>query len=391
MAVLKFFDPPEDEINFDSFIKFSRYSYRLLCFDHEPLTEEATQRKKLRYLVRKVMSIVFLLFIAQGSLSHGGYGIAHLDDLVAALSSMLDVFTSFVALMKGVTAFRRRDDILKLFQEFKEIFLRREGKNKKYGVKKYLNNYHLYIKMYALSSLMVVLPVILLMVPFLWRGEMGTLVKIWFPFNVFTPHIYPVIAIWTDLVAYSIVLYTMANDSMLYCFLTIVAMELDFLKTDLMDLGSLPKHERLKQIKDLAYRHNRLLNIGDTLQDIFSLTIFLTFAVSSLSLCFIAFRLVIVEADITIYALYVPYLGIICGQIFFLCIFGQKLIDSCESVTDGAYFSEWETFDDNKIKKQLILIMCRGQKPKVLTALGFTEISLSTFSAVRKKSSKFNF
>ena len=381
---LKFniFNQPEEEINVYSFISFPLFCFRLVFFDFEYLQNTESLKRKCVHFARKSGAVIFILLLVLAALSYFGYAIVNSADLVATSSSLLDVFTTVVIITKGSINFGRRDDIVKLFDEFKEIFERRGKRNREFGVKKYLDNYQFYMKIYAFSSVMIFLPVFLLFVPFVLRGEMGMVVNYWFPFDAFTYKIYPIFLVFSDLAGWSIVVYALATDSMLYSFLTIVGMEFDILSEDLMKFSHAPKHVRMKLMKDLTDRHNQLLNIGDKLQDIYSITIFLSFCVSSLNLCFIAFRLVIVEATLSVYAFYIPYMGITCGQIFYLCIFGQKLIDASESVANGMYFSEWETFEDNNLKKQFIIVMARAQRPKLLTALGFAEISLTTFTTV---------
>ena len=378
-----FFESSEDEINFQSFTKFSLFCFKLLCFDINPLSDNANWQQKIKFCVKRFGAMFFLFALFLATFSDLGYAIAHSDDLVAASSSILDVFTTAVVGVKGFIAFRRKTDIYSLFQELEDISKRRVNRNKEYEVKKHLDNYHFYMKIYVLSSVMISIPVVLLIVPFLLRGEMGMMVKFWFPFDAFTPQTYPIVIVWSYLIAFSCLTYVMATDSTFYAFLTLVAMELDILKRDLMKFSYAPRHERAELMRDYTDRHNQLLNIADKLQDIYSITIFLNFAISSLNFCFLAFRLIVAEADFSVYFFYIPYLGIICGQIFYLCIFGQKLIDASESIGVGAYFSEWETIDDYALNKQFILIISRAKKPKVLTALGFADMSLTTFTAVR--------
>ena len=382
MPGFNFFDPPEDEINFKSFTKFSLFCFKLLCFDINPLSDNANWQQKIEFCVKRFGAMFFLFALFLATFSDLGYAIAHSDDLVAASSSILDVFTTVVVVAKGFITFRRKTDIYKLFQELEDISKRRVNRNKEYEVKKHLDNYHFYMKIYVLSSVMISIPVVLLIVPFLLRGEMGMMVKFWFPFDAFMPQTYPIVIVWSYLIVWAILNYAMATDSMLYAFLTLVAMELDILKIDLMKFSYAPRHGRAELMRDYTDRHNQLLNIVDKLQDIYSITIFLSFAVSSLNLCFVAFRLILVDADLAVYSFYIPYVGIICGQIFYLCIFGQKLIDASESIGVGAYFSEWETIDENDLKKQFVITICRAHRPKLLTALGFADMSLKTFTTV---------
>lgn len=63
-----------------------------------------------------------------------------------------------------------------------------------------------------------------------------------------------------------------------------------------------------------------------------------------------------------------------CAQAFLLCAFGQDLIDSSLAVSDAVFESDWNNFEDVKLKKSLMMIMIRAQKPMRLTAMNFVTI-----------------
>lgn len=112
-------------------------------------------------------------------------------------------------------------------------------------------------------------------------------------------------------------------------------------------LGRLqPHHEALRLfelniIKSLAERHIKFFRVGDYLQNIYGPNFLCGFLTTSLVLCFIAFQLS-TTSDWAIYCFYIFYSGMICSQIFLLCHFSQKIINSNEGAADGIYDSGWE-------------------------------------------------
>lgn len=376
------FNPPENEIDFDSFTRFSLFLFRIWSFDVQPLSDATCTRQRIVFTLRKCIAFVFFVSIFTGGLFMLAYAIANSDDIVAASSSALDFLATFVISTKVVTAFWRKNDIWELFLEFKEISCRRGKENEKYGIKKYLDGYHFYMKAYAFSSCIIIFCVNFPTVSYYLFGEMQIVVKYWFPFDPFTPEFFPFYLAWSGFNAYAIVMFSLASDTLFYAFLVLLAMEFDILNEDMRNLSEIPKDQRMKCMRELTDHHNRLFAIGDKLQDIFSIIIFLGFCVSSVNFCFLAFRIILVEADLVVYGYYTSFLGAACGQILYLCFFGQKLIDASEAVTTGAYSCGWESFDNDELKKMLILTMARAQKPKFLTAMGFADVSLRTFSAV---------
>lgn len=206
--------------------------------------------------------------------------------------------------------------------------------------------------------------------------------KFWFPFDPFSSIGFPIAAFWMDFIIWDSIVFLVGSDALLYALITVLAMEFDTLKIDLVNLNSILTHDRTNRIRCLIDHHNELLDIGEKLQKIYSVTMLVSCAVSSILMCLIAFQITIAEAQISIYVVYIPYMMGMGGQVFLLCYFGQMLIDASASVADGAYICGWENFESCSFNKQLVLIMSRSQQVMRLTAMDFADISLTTFSTV---------
>lgn len=370
---------PENEIKFDSFTKFPRIIFQLLFFDFEQLNEEANQLQKLVHFSRKLCSLFFMILLVFCVLSSSAYSFFNLNcSFESVIIALAEILSQLVVLTKAVIAFHYKDDIRKLFEEFEEIFERRVNKDTEYGVGKYLTSYYIYMFVYFVPSMLGGLMMLKLVFSFYIYGEMGSVIKFWYPFDV-NPENYPIILIFNNLAGYSFGNYLTGSDTLLFALLTVAAMEFDILKTDWMNFDYTT--EGSETIKSLIDRQNRLVAIADKCQSIYSMNIFLSFVVSAYSLCSAAFQLIVLRLDFPSFAFYVMYMVMTCAQILYPCIFGQKLIDSSESIADGVYFSKWETAD-NGVKKDLIIVMARAQKPTKLTALGFADMSLTIASAV---------
>lgn len=161
-------------------------------------------------------------------------------------------------------------------------------------------------------------------------------------------------------------------------------MEFDFLKIDMMNLSYIPTYESNQKIKKLIERHIRLLNLSDKFQKIYTTIFFMNLFLTATILCFTILQLSTAD-DLSTILIYISFLGMFAGQSFLLCLYGQKLIDSSSSVAEGIYNCNWESFEDNNYKKQIIPIMAQSQKGKCFTAMSFAELSLSSFNTVSFK------
>ena len=142
------------------------------------------------------------------------------------------------------------------------------------------------------------------------------------------------------------------------------------------------KHERRDKMKDLINRHNNLLEIIEKLKLIFEPSCLFSFVLSSVIMCIVSFVFLTIMDDLLSCMFYVVYIVLAGSQIWLLCYFGQKLLNSSVGVANQIYECEWTELDDNDFKKQIIVIIARAQRPEILTAMGFADISLETFTTV---------
>lgn len=377
-----FFNPAEDEINFNSFTKFPLFLFRLLFFGFKPASEIASLSTRIAYSLRMCYFKFIIVCLVVAIASMIGYAIVNSDNFVAAATSVPNVVTVVLIGLKSLATLLRKDQIWQIFLELSAIFELHAGENKKYKIKNYLSSYHRLVKTYSGTFVLMFMPIAVPFFDYLATGRMKISVNYYFPYDAYQAETF----LWTLLIVIWIAFYTLvlllATDSLLYSLTTVVAMEFDILKVDFMNLNLMPKHRRADQIRSLTDRHNKLFDLGDKLQEIYALTFLFSFVISSLIMCFVAFQLSIASGDISAYSFYIPYLCMIGGQILLLSVFGQKLKDSSEAVADGIYDCGWEEFKDNAFKRQLVIVMLRAQKPKRLTAMNFAEISLQTFTTV---------
>lgn len=380
---VKMFNPVESEINFDSFTKFSLFLFRFVFFAFEPKSESGTLKTNCFYTMKMTYCRFNLVSFVVGISSMITYVFVSSDDFLIAASVFANAVSVSLIALKAFTTYLRKDEIWKILGEMKIISGLRGSEHPEYKIKKHLDDYHRMIKFYAGVFVFVFVPVAAPAIPYLLFGTMNLMVKYWFPFDAYRPENFPYALLWCDWMAYNCLIFLLAADSLLFALIAVAAMEFDILKIDLMELEFSSNVELSAAIERFTERHVKLLNISDKLQEIYGFSFFVSFGISSLIMCFVAFQLSTPSADMTAFTFYIPYLGMIGGQIFLLCFFGQKLIDSSLSVVDGVYNSNWIECDEHGLKRQLILIILRAQRPKKLTTMNFADISLPSFTTVR--------
>uniref|UniRef100_A0AAU6NDF5 Odorant receptor n=1 Tax=Mythimna loreyi TaxID=667449 RepID=A0AAU6NDF5_9NEOP len=142
-------------------------------------------------------------------------------------------------------------------------------------------------------------------------------------------------------------------------------------------LSDLQSYEEVKRIVKI---HQQLLRISDQLSSIFGLVIFIHMVSASLVICFFGFLAVVCSGLADTIANLLTVLNAMI-TIFLLTLSGQFLCDTSSEIADAAYQSYWYESNE-KVKKLILIIIIRAQRPSYLTALGFSELTLRSFSKI---------
>lgn len=378
------FDVPDSEINLESFIKFPLLVFRMLFFNFKPLGENAGFKATIQHYARMLFYMFCLVSGFLSVLQLIGYGFVHSDDFIAVVHAAPDSSTILLVTIKGMTTFTHRNGIWKILKEIELIFDGHKNRKVKFELKNYLAGYQSLANKYAAISILMFLSQLSPWLSFIFFGEMKFVAHYWYPFDEYQLHTFPFALLWVNWIATVAIVFLLGSDLLLYALVTIIAMEFDMLKNEFVNLKMASKEERHLVISNLIDRHNQLLELVDKLQNIFAPTFLFSFLISSFIICFEAFQLSSVDIDFAESMYHLPLLGIVSVQIWLLCLYGQKLIDSGIDIADGIYECDWEVSDDSGFKKQIILVILRGQRAKPLTAMKFADITLVTFTTVRR-------
>lgn len=357
--------------------------FKIFSLEFRPLTENATLTDKVKYHVKLTYFRFILFTFVLGIISMlANFWVNFESDFVLAVGCFVDAISIFTVCLQLAVAFNKRKEIWELLQELKEMFDRRIEDNKKYEVKKYLDEYYRMVKYYGFANLATLLPVIFPIIPFMVAGTMKLDVQYWFPFDPYKGENFFFAWAWSYWVAQHCIFLLYASDSLIYALITTLTLEFDVLKADFEEIKSIAEGEMKSKIKKLVDRHNELLDIGVKLQNIYGLSFFCGFTATSLILCLVAFQLSNSDNELSVVVLYIGYFGVFSSRQLLLCWHGQMLIDSSVAVADGVYCCKWEEIKNDEIKKLLIMTTQRAQTPVALTALQFAVISLQTFTRV---------
>lgn len=375
-----FFNPTEDEIDFDSFIKFPLFLFKIVAFDIEPMETNAKEKQSRQ--VRKFYFIFYYSAICLGIFQATVYGFVHSDEIFVALNQIPNVLTLVLVVIKTSTTIFRKNDIWNLIEELRNIFKLHGSDTERSGIKLYLDKYNRIVKGLTGFFSIVTVALFLPFIDYLVFGTMEFTVSFWFPFDAFQLSTYPIAFVYSNWMCVNSSIFELSVDILLFALITVISMEFDLLRTDLINLKSASKHHRKYVMTSLLERHKKLLELGEKLSPIYAPSVFSNFAISSIVMCFNAFQISNSKSSGAVYAFYIPCSITFMGQVLLLCIFGQKLIDSSLQIASGIYECDWVDLEDIALKKQIILIMMRAQQPVQMTAMKVVKVSIENFTTV---------
>lgn len=380
------FDPPEDEINFESFIKYSQTVFKLLKFDLQPLSENTSLNTKIKYHARFLVIKFCVLSSSIAFFQTLMYMFFIADNFDKLGRAIIDWLSIVLICSKGYTTVLRQDKIWKITVELKAVFDQRVKANRNHKVKKYLDLYHRVIKVPLTISLVLFLVMIVSLVLQTISGKMRFFLYFWYPFDAFKVTTFPFAILWQVWHSLEATAVVQGTNTLFYAFLTVISMEFYLLKSEMMSLKFVSNEESKKHFKILIERHNKLHDITDRVQEVYGAIFLYTFITSALVLCLQAFQIATGytggEAAFQLHFYHIFLTALFASNTWLLCYFGQKLIDSSVSVAEGAYGYNWMDLDDIDLKKQIALIILRSQRPHKLTAMKFADISFDAFTNV---------
>ncbi|KAJ8866386.1 hypothetical protein PR048_032229 [Dryococelus australis] len=138
---------------------------------------------------------------------------------------------------------------------------------------------------------------------------------------------------------------------------------------------------RYRLLTEYIRRHQELYRLSAAMVNIFSPLLFMQCFFSSVSYCIILFHLTMVSDDSVHLLKNALFLLTHMGQLLLFCWFGTQIYEESLSVMHAAYDTSWLR-SSPRFKSSVLLIICRAQKPVLLTGFQVYLVNLETFTSV---------
>ncbi|XP_054747314.1 putative odorant receptor 85d [Anastrepha obliqua] len=142
----------------------------------------------------------------------------------------------------------------------------------------------------------------------------------------------------------------------------------------------------LQFLRDIIVKHQMVLKLSQEFNEIFGISLFISFTFTVLIICFVLFHITI-GASIDSLLMLVFFFFCSWVQIFLICYYAQGVLEASENISQAVYNHNW--YDaDLRYKKIILLIMQRAQKPAKLQATSLVTVTMSTMTGMLQISYK---
>ncbi|XP_052758088.1 odorant receptor 4 isoform X4 [Galleria mellonella] len=203
-------------------------------------------------------------------------------------------------------------------------------------------------------------------------------------FDPFTKERWPIVYlhhVWSTVI---VAAYVFGSDTLFYALCTYIQMHFKILRHRFENMVKDSTEETRAQLVKNIVRHQELIELVNQVEILYSKSTLFNIVTSSVLICLSGFNITTLK-DTSVIILFGTFLYMSLSQISLLCYFGDLLMNSSIQLTGGIYNSLWyET--DQEIKKCILLIIIRTQKPCKLTAAKFADLNLSAFTTILSRS-----
>ena len=368
-------------IEFNDFIEHSAKLSHFVTFTLASCSRRKIDKEKVLIMLKdiyfwfSVVNVCLMVSFCAVSTIEQSFDLSALTYLMTIVSSTANL------VVKCLVAFLNKSKISAVLDQLKRIFPNKRH-HKKYHISTYLKSFTMFVKLYSFLMFTTCCCVISIPLIKLFRSGQRTLpLNIRVSFDGNHNGTYALIYLCATWACANSVIVVAAIDSLMFGMITLVSMEFNILKNRFEDLKHESKGNVERQTRNLIQRHSELIECSKCLEKIFSPTFLFNFLQSSFVICLTAFQYTTSSEPVdSIFNL--SYCAAMLNQIWLLCFFGQKIIDSSTRIADGVYDSGWEKIENAKVRKALNVIIQRAQKPTKLTAMSFMDVSLKSFRSV---------
>ncbi|XP_046601318.1 odorant receptor Or2-like isoform X1 [Neodiprion lecontei] len=147
--------------------------------------------------------------------------------------------------------------------------------------------------------------------------------------------------------------------------------------------------EIYRLLKNCVAHHRAIISLAENMEEIFSTLVLLQFLSNLVIMCFPLFQITSVPVMSFPFFSMVSLMTAMMYQLFIFCNCGDEVTQQSLLVADAACFCDWYEFSSAKMRRALLSIVQRSQRPLRLTVAKFATLSRETYLKVVQGSASY--
>lgn len=317
--------------------------------------------------------------------------LAHYSTIIQKVSSFLYVSSTF---LKILIIKLNKSQISELLNELSFQSRININNSNECRLKNELKGFLKLMKFYSIQSFLIVFLILVYTTKVLiFEGPRYEPLIFWIPIEITTKFRFISVSLHNFLSTLLCLIAKVSTDWLLYSIITNVSLKYKSFCDDIKECLNKPDIS-IGVIKPLFEQHNNLIKMCCRVEDIYSPILLCEIFLCSFTIGSYALNLVLTD-DLVQSVLMIISFGLLSNQTIVPFYFGQRLITSSNKIFEEIYNCNWYLIRDLKVRKMILLMVMKAQRPDKLTAMKIREVSFKTFRKVHKninveRSSKAN-
>jgi len=364
-------------IKLEDFFELQLKIYKFIGLNIIPL-EITSRRTKIKEILMNLYFFVCYIGMWLTVVQFGIRLVIDINNLDVVVRILPNITVFPYNCFKGILFLTKRKKILSILEKLRISFPTTQVEQEKCNMAGRLKSFIIFYKIFIVFFLMTLSSGIIgVIYKLIFYNIRKQAIEAWFPYDDAANNLNWILSVfWLIWTVSNAAVNLLSADFYLFANILVLSTEFNIIGEDIKNTIN---EGRVTDLRKLLIRHQELIEIFDDIKSLFTFILFFIQGVFAISSC--GFQLLTATNSIDL-LFSISYTTFLFSQVFFYCFYGEKLITASQDVGRKILESNWYLLKDIKVKKSILFIIIRSQKPCMLSGFGSISLSIETFSNV---------
>jgi len=281
---------------------------------------------------------------------------------------------------KASLFFTKRKSILNILEKLRISFPSTQAEQEKCNLQSRLKWFLIIYKIYIVFLYTIVFSAAFgILYELIFNNVRKQAVAVWFPFDDTANNFNWIISLlWLTWDATNVAVNVMSADFYLFADIFVLSTEFIIIGEDIKNALN---EGRVTDLRKHVIRHQELIEISNDIESLFTFIFFYTIIQGAVAISACGFQ-ILTSTSLADLLFSISYTAFSLSQVFLFCYYGEALITASGDVGQKILESNWYDLKDIGVKKSILFVIMRSQKPCMFSGFGSVSLSIETFSDV---------